>query len=378
MKKFFKSVYEYIKYSDKLLLALCLSVSGLGVLLMLSLYSNNFFTSVKPVIIQCVAILLGVCVAVFFSLIDYRQFAAAWKVHLPFTLGLTLITFIPGVAYTPAGTDDKAWLNLFGITTFQPSELLKITFVFTLAYHISLVKKHINKPSTLILVCLHGLAPVLLITLQGDNGSAVVFFMIFLTMLFVAGLSWKYIIGGLVSLGVLIPFVWFFIFKDVHRRRFEIVINPELDPLGGGLQQIQGRIAMGSGQLFGKGLFGSNLADNVPYVHNDFIFSYIGQTLGFIGCIFTVLLLAAICVKILFVARMAKDDLGAFVCVGIFAIFFFQSVINIGMVLVVLPVIGVTLPFLSAGGTSAVTSFLAIGAVLSVYYHNKQKSIFDN
>ena len=226
------------------------------------------------------------------------------------------------------------------------------------------------------LLCLHGALPTGLIMLQGDFGSALVFLFIFIVMIFTAGLSWKYILSGIAAAAAAAPLIWFFILPDYLQNRIKIAFHPELDPQGIGYHQMRGRLALGSGQIFGKGLFSDNLIWP-PEVYNDFIFSYIGQTLGFIGCIAVALLLCVLCVKILLVSRMSRDPLGCYLCAGIFAIFIFQTVVNIGMVLCLLPVIGVTLPFISAGGTSVVTSYLAIGIVLSVYRQNKKKYMFE-
>ena len=218
-----------------------------------------------------------------------------------------------------------------------------------------------------------------MIALQGDFGSALVFLFIFVVMIFTAGLSWKYILGGVGLVAASAPLIWNFVLsgdRQYLQERIKIAFHPELDPLGAGYQQMKGRTALGSGQIFGKGLFAEDLIFPSEG-YNDFIFSYVGQVLGFVGCIAVVLLLSLICVKILLVSRASKDPLGCYLCAGIFAIFIFQMTVNIGMVLCLLPVIGVTLPFISSGGTSVVTSYLAIGIVLSVYRQNKQKHMFE-
>ncbi|PWL72749.1 MAG: hypothetical protein DBY25_02595 [Clostridiales bacterium] len=373
MKKVLQGVFNYLKHTDKWLLGLCIICAGFSMLLLYSIYYNGFLGSIRALWIQLASTVLGIAVAVIMSLIDYELMAKLWKYHLALTVLLVVLTFFFGVQRE--GADDKAWLNL-GITTIQPSEFLKISFVITFAYHLSKVRDTLNKPKTLGLLLLHAGAISGLIVIQGDYGSALVFIFIAACMLIVAGLSWKYILGALVVLPVAGVVAWNFLFEEQHRMRVLLAFNPELDPLNRGFQQLQGRRALGSGQLFGRGLFSDNLI-SVPEMRNDFIFSYIGQTLGLVGCIVTVGLLIAICLRILYVSRISKDPLGNYICVGVFAIVFFQSAVNIGMVLCVAPVIGITLPFFSSGGSSMLTMFMTIGLVLSVYHKNHRTAMFD-
>ncbi|MDF2568278.1 MAG: Bacterial cell division rane protein [Oscillospiraceae bacterium] len=375
MKRLFGTIAGYIKNTDKFMWLYCIILSCTSVLLLYSIYYNGFVESYKIVVIQAVAGVMGITVAIIISKMDYRVLAALWKIHAPIALILVLITFTPlGVQH--GGADDKAWLDL-GIISLQPSEILKLSFVFTFAFHLSKVKEHINDIKTFLLLCAHGAIPSMLIVLQGDFGSALVFVCIFIMMMFYAGVSWKYIATGVLSAAVATPLVYFFLFQELHRERVRILFNPERDPTGMGFQQMQGRIALGSGQLYGRGLFGRNLINSIPEVYNDFIFSYIGQTMGFVGCVAVALVMMLLCIKILMTARASKDAMGSYICVGICAIFLFQSVVNIGMVLSVLPVIGITLPFLSYGGTSVFTMYVSAGIVLSVYMNNVRRTMFD-
>ncbi|HIZ55792.1 MAG TPA: FtsW/RodA/SpoVE family cell cycle protein, partial [Firmicutes bacterium] len=234
----------------------------------------------------------------------------------------------------------------------------------------------INSPRNLFPLILHGMIPIGMILLQRDVGSALVFGAIFVMMLFVAGLSWKIVIASLGAVIVAAPIVWQSdLLNEFQKQRILVIFNPELDLLNYGYQQWRGRISLGSGQLFGRGLF-TGSSSFVPVVHNDFIFAYIGQVLGFVGCVATAALLLCICIRILVNSMRAKDALGCYICTGVFAIMIFQSVVNIGMVLCVMPVIGVTLPFISCGGTSVVTMYLAMGLVMSVHAYSKRKKKF--
>lgn len=375
MKKIFNSIYLYLKTTDKILLSFCIMASLTSSLMIFSIYKVGFLNSPKLAMVQTVAFFIGLICAIVISTVDYHTLAGMWKIYVPIAGILVLLTFTP-LGIMREGSDNRAWLNL-GITTLQPSELLKLAFIYTFSLHLSKVKDNINDFKVLGLLCLHGLVPIGLIMAQGDTGSAMIFMGIFLAMLFTAGLSWKYIAAGIATVLVSAPLVWFFLLKDYQKDRVLIIFDPTRDPNGVGFQQSQGLVALGSGEVFGKGLFAKNLY-NVPEIYNDFIFAHIGQTLGFIGCLAVIFILCIICIKILFVGKMSKDSLGTFICVGVFTILILQTIINIGMVLCFMPVIGVTLPFLSAGGTSVVVMYISIGMVLSVYRYNRKKMLFEH
>lgn len=372
MKRFFGAVVTFIKELDHWMLMVCMAASLISCSCLASMYKGGIIT-LKMLVIQIGAVVIGVGVACIVSRIDHEFMAKLWKLHVPVTLFLVILTFFIG--YQPEGTDDKAWLDL-GITTIQPSELLKLSFVLTLALHLSTIGENINRLKPFLLVCLHGAAASGLIMLQGDFGSAVIFLAIFVVMVLTTGLSAKLIAGGLVAGVALAPIIWQFVLPAHLKERFLVAFNPEIAPNGSGFQQMRGQIAMGSGQLMGRGLFQEGMFV-VPKAANDFIFSYIGQTLGFVGVIITLLIIVFLCVRILMVGKSSKDKLGVLICSGVFAMFFTQSFINIAMVLCAFPVIGVTLPFFSQGGTSVVVSYVAVGMVMSVYRANRKEIMFS-
>lgn len=368
--KAFKSIKNYLKFSDCTLLIFCLITSAFGCF-MIYQCTSYFFGASSYTAVQIGASVLGLALAIIISLIDYRSLAGLWKIYVPIALILVGLTFFIGLKRD--GADDRAWLEIpFTSLTFQPSELLKLAFVLTFALHLEKVKDHINSFAQVVLLCIHGAIPTLLIVMQGDDGSAIVFFSIFLFMIFSADISWKYILPPLACLPAVAFVLWKFVLSPDQKARFEVVFNPDAYPLTVGVQPRQGRIALGSGMLLGKG-FDANLR-KVPAVQSDYIFAFIGETLGFLGCLFVIVLLSAICFRALYNAQQSDDYLGKFICVGVFAMLAVQSVINIGMVLTVLPVIGITLPLFSAGGTSVVVTYCAIGLLLNVAYHNKHRN----
>jgi len=198
----------------------------------------------------------------------------------------------------------------------------------------------------------------------------------FLSMSLGAGVQLRYFAILFVMILIAFPILWEYVMPEYQKSRFTAVFNLE-DPtvqMEGGYQQYQGRISIGSGKLRGQGLFqGTRVASNaVTFQQSDYIFSVAGEELGFIGCSLILLLLFLLMVKVLHVASMARDDLGRFMCFGFFGIIALQSVVNIGMCLALLPVMGVTLPFFSAGGSSAACLYLGFGLVQSVHMRRKE------
>ncbi len=369
-KKMLKGIKNYFKFSDCTMLIFCLITSAFGCFIIYQC-TAYFYGSLNYTTVQIGASLIGLALAIFISLFDYRSLANLWKIYVPIALILVGLTFFIGLKRE--GADDRAWLEIpFTSLTFQPSEILKLAFILTFSLHLEKVKDHINSFAQVVLLCIHGAIPTLLIVMQGDDGSAIVFFSIFLFMIFSADISWKYILPPLACLPAAIFVLWKFVMSPDQKARFEVVFNPEAYPLTVGVQPRQGRIALGSGMLLGKG-FDANLR-KVPAVQSDYIFAFIGETLGFLGCLFVIVLIGSICFRSLYNAQHSDDYLGRFICVGVFAMLSVQSIINIGMVLTVLPVIGITLPLFSAGGTSVVVTYCAVGLVLSVAFHNRHRN----
>ena len=375
-------VRQYIKETDRLLLAVCIMLSCLSVTLIGGLVHAGALSTDRPLKMQLAASLVGLMAAVVISKIDYHTMAELWKLHQPVAYGLVLLTFTSLGVQVNEYIDDRNWLDIPGLPQFQPSELLKISFILTFAYHLSKVKDEVNDIKTLILLCLHGGIPVLLIHFQGDDGTAVIMMVIVVGMLFAAGLSWKYILPLVAAVPPVIVALWVFLLDNDKKGRILALISPEslsaADRSKYLWQQMKGEIAIGNGGVWGNGIFTENgQFQFVPEVHNDFIFSYIGESLGFIGSVGVLVLLLLLCVSMIRNAKNASDDLGRYICVGVFSMFAAQIAINIGMNLSMFPVIGITLPFLSAGGTSVATLYLSIGVILSVHVNSRSKLFWN-
>ena len=327
---------------------------------------------------QVFAIALGVAGAIVISLLDYGELANFWYLLAGFSVFLMIYTALFGEAVQGSGgVDARAWINIGG-RTFQSSELVKIAFCLTFAKHLDTLRKRglVDNPVHVVLLACHALVPMLLCQLQGDTGAAIVFFAMFLCLSLAAGVKLRYfaILGGMVL--VALPLVWRFAMSEYQKDRIVALFNLDnVDvQVNEGYQQYQGMISIGSGKVTGQGLFnGSRVASNsVPFQQSDYIFSVAGEELGLVGCSLIILLLFLLLVKVIHVAHSSRDDLGKFICFGYFGIIALQSVSNIGMCLALLPVMGVTLPFFSAGGSSAACMYFGIGLVQSVYMRRKE------
>lgn len=367
--------WDYLKKLDKSLL---ISVSICAIISILSLYSiyksQVVEISENQWFIQTISVLIGIISCFVITAIDYHKIANLWFLYVPIALILVGLTFT-SLGYGRGNADDIAWIQI-GSVSIQPSELLKVAFLLSFSLHLSKVGDNINNFGHFLLLCLHGLIPVGIVTKQGDYGTAIIFGLMFAFMMLFAGLSIKYILPILTAIPIVLYLIWTYLLSSVHKDRIKVLLNPGSDPLGIEYQQNLGKSALAQGGLLGKGLFKNDYVF-VPEMHNDFIFAFVGQALGFVGCITIILIFTFVCIKLLFNGKTAKDTLGRNICVGTFAMIFTHCFMNIGMVLGVMPVIGIPLPFMSAGGTAMLSMFIAIGLVLSTHSHReKQKRMF--
>lgn len=374
---------RYLRQIDGIFLALCAACSVLSVVTLVSI-GHNQLGSINKASVQFIASALGILLALIVSTVDYRALAHAWPLHAVLAWGMVLPTLLLHnvrlgfltVGYDAGGTSNYSWYRVGGMT-FQPAELAKISFVLTLALHLNHVRGRVNKLRSLLALAVHVLLPVLAIHIQGDDGTALVFLGIGLVMVFAGGISSWLMAGGLAAAGggaALLLKLRPGLLKGYQAKRIFAVLDPENPALADiAYQQNKGAMAIGTGGLTGTGLWGEHVF--VPNSWNDFIFSYLANAMGFVGAVTVLLLLLGISVRILLAALQSTDALGRYLCVGIFAALFWQCIINLGMNLQVLPVIGVTLPFFSAGGSSVVMVYLCVGLVLAVSRKNRRKKL---
>ena len=333
-------------------------------------------TIFRDTIVMIAAVALGVVLCLIISAIDYEVIMKLWPVIGGVSLLLMLLLFKFGTG--PAGRSDvKTWLD-FGVVYFQPSELLKAAFIVTFSVHLELVGSGINRLINILLLCVHGAVPTLLVVLTGDMGSALVFLMIFAVMMFLAGVKLRYFAMALGTMIAAAPIIWVKVFSTIQRDRFLALLYPESyqDII---YQQARGKTAIGTGQFFGKGLFKGPLTQSgyVPEAKNDMILSAAGEELGFLGCLGLLVLFLLLILRIVKIARLADDNPAKYLCYGVAGMIASQVIVNVGMVLMYLPVIGITLPFMSAGGSANLCVYIAMGLVFSVYRVNKDQAPVD-
>lgn len=294
---------------------------------------------------------------------------------------LVIIALLVGVLFTEPISGASSWYKIGESFTFQPSELAKVVVILFLAFILNKLqlrgKKEINKIWKLFIYLVLAGIPVLLIMKQPDYGTAAAFLTAIVFMLFVSGIDKKYIIAVCILVAIAVPIVYKYVLPDHAVKRIQVFLNPELDPRGAGYNIRQSKLAIGAGQVFGMGYRQGNQTQ-LGFLHpktTDFIFSVIGEELGFVATGSIIILYIVLITKSIYIAKTAKDNIGSYVAIGISGIFFFHFVENIGMTIGLLPITGVPLPFVSYGGSSLVTNFICIGLLLNIS-SRRQRAIF--
>ena len=369
-----KEVKTALKGTDLLLLMLTLALSIFGTIMVSSATfdaeTGALFSRDSKVMI--LAAILGLSAAMIISAIDYDIILKLWPVVGAGCVMLMLLLFPFGVS-PDARSDAFSWFRI-GSLYFQPSEIVKIGFIITFAFHLSKVKNNISDIKHVFLLCMHAAVPILLVIATGDMGSALIFMCMFIGMMFAAGVHWLYFPAGALIVTVASPVIWFKIFDDIQRNRILALFTPE-EYTNEIYQQNQALAAIKEGGFYGMGLFNAKFTQTpnaIPEVENDMIFSAVCEETGFIGATLLILLFILLAVRIVMVGKRSKNFAATMMCYGVMFMIISQVAINIGMCTRLLPVIGITLPFISAGGSSTVCLFLAIGLVLSIYRSSRE------
>lgn len=372
-KKFVELAKDYTKRADMFLLVTCVITTIIGIIAIRS--ATLSYESSKFVIVQTFSLLIGICAYVLFTYIDPDLIADKW-VYLCVFNALIILILIP--FGHDDGTGNKAWLR-FGSIGVQPSEIAKIIFIVLMAKHMTVLKerRQINDFKGVLQLAVHwGALFVLVVGVTSDLGSALILFAIFAVMLIAAGVAWYWMGLAAAAMAALIPLAWNFLFHDYQKQRIIAPYAPELvDPDGNGItwQTVQSKSALASGRLSGVG-YGQGLktqSSALPAKHTDCIFASIGEEMGMIVCVLIMVLLLIIIIRCCIVGVRSGSTFGMLICFGVAAALTFQTFINIGMCIGITPVIGITLPFISYGGSSIVTLFAAVGLVSGVKYRPK-------
>lgn len=362
VKVFAVTWYEKLRKLDYIVLAAALALTVMS-LVTLAGAANDI--GVKYFYIQLVAAVLGFAMMAVISTIDYEEVADRFsKVLFGVSVALLALTLVIGT-----GDGNRSWIRFSWLPIgIQPSEFIKVLYIITFSKHISLVRDKINHPLSLLKLGVHAGVIIGLIMLQGDLGSALVYIVMTAAMLFCAGLSFWYFLAAAGALVVLAPFLWEHL-AAYQQERIIAGFHPESDPSGKGFQALMSRNAIAAGGFFGTGFSGGTEYQKVPYVHTDFIFAITGEKFGFFGALFVILMLCVLVIRSLVLAQKMRGSYASTMCVGVAAVLIAQSAENIGMCLARLPVVGITLPFMSYGGSSMVASYCLIGIIQSINAH---------
>lgn len=373
IKKMLPFLKEFLRRADMLLFALCLTCSIFGLVIISSATATSKEGSTHYILIQTVAILIGIALYVVLTVLDLDVIADKW----PILAGISLVLLL---ALIPFGVDDgtgnKSWIRFLGVG-IQPSEIVKVIFTVLMAKHISYLKeyKSLNHVFSVAQLAVHFFLPfALIVIISGDLGSALIFFFLFVVMLFAAGLKFYWFVLGAAAMAGIIPLAWQYLLKDYQKARILAPYTSNVTNYDDVIWQAkQSKLALASGQLTGTGLFNGPQTQSqaVPEQQTDFIFAVIGEELGMIGCCVVIALLLAIIIRCVKVGLRSKNSMSCLVCLGVASIFLFQTFINIGMCMGLTPVIGLTLPFFSYGGSSMFSLFAAAGLVSGVKFRPK-------
>lgn len=374
---------NYVKQFDYPLFLAVLILSVIGIIVLRSAIGEAEVTGTWVKQLVCLAIGLVLCITV--SAIDYKDFKTLGFLLYVFSLFLLVLVLVIGKEVNGS----KSWLNVPLIGTFQPSEIAKVAFAVVIPLFFERLKEGQDITKNTIKLLIYMAMPIGLIFLQRDVGTALVFIFSFIILLFIYGIPYRYFLAAFGSFLALAPVLWFFVIpaKFPHiKSRILTFLFPEMDLQDKGLQVYRSKMTVGSGQIFGKGLFHGLQTQNsspfvssynVPEKQNDFIFSVIGEELGFIGSIIILLIIFFILMRCIYIAMNSRDAYGSFLVICITSMLAFHFIENIGMCIGVLPVTGIPLPFISQGGSSLVANFLNVGILLSVSMRRK-KPIFNS
>lgn len=366
-------IRDTLKGADHVLLVLCVLASSFGVILIYS--ASQYWSAMHSLPYkQAICMVIGIVLYFVFSQLDIHMLLEKWYFVVAFCAVLQALVRVPGLGSESDG--NISWIQIPIIKmTLQPSELNKLFFTILLAGFLVYLQKK-GEPSSMLsvaqLVAVLGLSVGYIVVLTKDVGSALIYVFIWFFMLWAAGIKKRwFLLGGLCAVaGGLV--LWNLLPDTNHMKaRFLVLLDHDYDPLGTGFQQTRSMAAIRSGGLFGQGFLKGVITQSpnnsaLTQRNSDFIFSSCAEEWGLVGCAFVILLLCAIVLRCLYIAMTASDSFSALVAVGYSGMLITQIFLNIGMCLYVMPVIGITLPFMSNGGTSLILNFMAMGILSGI------------
>ena len=370
MGHYLKQVRDSLRKGDMILLLMCLIVTTFGCL-MISSATQVYGSGGRYVIIQVSAALIGVLVFAITSSIDAEFFSEHRTILVLFNMFLLALLIPFG---TDNGTGNRSWLNIPLLPVdIQPAEICKLAYVLIMASVMNANQNRLSSiPSIMQMVFHLGLIVGVNMVLSRDAGVSLIFVFIFIGMAFAGGVSmlWFLIAGG--GLAVALPFIYEYVMGDYQRLRIQVLFDPSLDPLGTGARYhtMRSLRSLTGGGVTGQGLFQGNRTNTFGALyaqHTDYIFSAIGEELGYVGCFLVIAALVCIIARCIWVGNRSQDYMRRLICYGVASAVIFQIIVNVGMCMGVMPVIGLTLPFISYGGSSLVSLYAMMGLVSGVY-----------
>ena len=370
MKIFGVTLGERIKKIDPILFV---TVAFLSFMSILTIFGSVENFGKSKLVMQVAMTVMGTVALFVLANIDYKLFVDRLYIVLFIVSVLLLtVTLIFGITGTNMETANKSWIKIPIINiAVQPSEFVKIAFLCTFSKHLDIVKDKINRPLTLLGVLAHAGVIVGLIIISGDLGVALVYMGIILIMLFCAGLSAWYFLGILAVAVIAFPFLWDFL-QPYQQNRIIYGFAPHLDPEGFGRQPLMSREVISRGGFFGIGLFEHGMYEDLTASHTDFIFATVCEKFGFVGGALVVAALVTLTARLFWLGIKCRDMAGRLICCGCGAVIIIQTLENLWMCLALVPVVGITLPFVSAGGSSLLATYMLVGLAHSVSAHEKR------
>ena len=369
-------IKSMLKNTDWLILIITVILFVFGII---GIYSAGYNTenNKNEYIKQLIWFGASMIVVISIWLLDNKYFELIG--YVIYGVGIILLVF---VLFTTKVMGASSWFNIGDTVFVQPSEIMKIGYILCLAKVLSKYKvENINKKQNIIKwvkIAVLFLLPVSLILLQPDFGTAVTFLVITAFMIFASGIKYRYVLLVALLLLLMVPLVYNFMLNDTQRQRILVYLNPELDPLDSGYNAIQSKLAVGSGMLFGSGILNGTQTQYgyLPIKSSDFIFSVISEEMGFFASSIIIILFMILIIRLLRVCNSTYENYHKYIVIGVAGMLFYHFIQNIGMTFGVLPITGVPLPFVSYGGSSLLTNYIAIAIILNITARKDKNFLF--
>lgn len=366
MKEFSVTLKEKVRQLDVVMLLCAVALSVLSVVT-LAASSDAYKSGMAYARNQIFALGLGlICVGII-SMIDYDMLIERLE-YLFFGVSVALLVIVILFGKGEMGNDN--WISIPIINlNIQPTEFVKITFIITFSRHLDRLKHNINHPLSVLQILIHGGLIAGMVVISGDDGMALVYLAIMAVMVFCAGISMWYIAGAAALVIILFPILWEYM-EEYQRQRILVGFNPDLDPSDKGYQSIRSRDCIISGGFRGAGFSGGTKYYSLPAAQSDCLFSVLAEKFGFIGTFTYIVLITIMIWRIILLAKNCRKTYASYICMGMVGMLLAQTLENIGMCLAIMPVVGITLPFFSYGGSSMLSMYMCMGVLQSICSHN--------